>query len=113
MRDKRPNYRGSLNDLMVAAIRRSLSVVERISPPPESSDRMPQGTVKILVMDRGYGFLARPDGEDVFFTTRPRWTRLQEAGRLTNRRFRSPAATPAPPRARAKSATFPTTPAEA
>ncbi|MBA4018055.1 MAG: cold-shock protein [Pirellula sp.] len=28
---------------------------------------MPQGTVKILVVDRGYGFVARPDGEDVFF----------------------------------------------
>lgn len=28
---------------------------------------MPQGTVKILVVDRGYGFLARADGDDVFF----------------------------------------------
>ncbi|MGC3970002.1 MAG: cold shock domain-containing protein [Pirellulales bacterium] len=28
---------------------------------------MPLGTVKILVMDRGYGFVARAEGDDVFF----------------------------------------------
>ena len=53
--------------LMAAAIRRSLGVVARVSQLAESSDRMPQGTVKILVVDRGYGFVARADGEDVFF----------------------------------------------
>jgi CspA family cold shock protein len=28
---------------------------------------MPLGTVKILVIDRGYGFVARDDGDDIFF----------------------------------------------
>ncbi|MBL9081994.1 MAG: cold shock domain-containing protein [Planctomycetales bacterium] len=28
---------------------------------------MPLGTVRILVIDRGYGFVARADGDDVFF----------------------------------------------
>lgn len=26
-----------------------------------------QGIVKLLQLERGYGFLARPDGDDVFF----------------------------------------------
>jgi cold shock CspA family protein len=28
---------------------------------------MPSGTVKLLVVARGYGFIAAPSGEDVFF----------------------------------------------
>jgi len=28
---------------------------------------MPTGTVKLLVVDRGYGFIAVPKSEDVFF----------------------------------------------
>lgn len=28
---------------------------------------VPSGTVKLLVVDRGYGFLAVPDSADVFF----------------------------------------------
>jgi CspA family cold shock protein len=28
---------------------------------------MPTGTVKLLVVDRGYGFIAVPEGDDVFF----------------------------------------------
>jgi cold shock protein len=28
---------------------------------------MPTGTVKLLVVDRGYGFITIPKGEDVFF----------------------------------------------
>lgn len=28
---------------------------------------MPSGTVKLLVVDRGYGFLAMPESADVFF----------------------------------------------
>jgi len=100
---------------MVAAIRRSLSVVERISPPPESSDRMPQGTVKILVMDRGYGFLARSDGEDVFFhhsALAGHGFKKLVVGQTVEFELAGGNARSAKG-PRAKSVTFPTTPAEA
>jgi len=48
-----------------------LSEAEAERPPRlrtiESSKLVPSGTVKLLVVDRGYGFLAVPDAADVFF----------------------------------------------
>ena len=76
---------------------------------------MPVGTVKILVVDRGYGFLARTDGEDVFFhhsaLTGHGFKKLIvgqvvefELAGGNSRSAKGP---------RAKSVTIPTTPAEA
>jgi cold shock protein len=36
-------------------------------PPPRSEEgRLAQGTVKWFSNEKGYGFIARPDGDDVF-----------------------------------------------
>ena len=38
----------------------------RRSTPVIKEDQVPQGTVKWFSNEKGYGFIARPDGEDLF-----------------------------------------------